>query len=135
MYHIFFIHSSVNGQLLIFLDLIPLSNFVLVLDLILLSSFKIILYSLLLLFSLLPSIGEGNGTPLQHSCLENPMDGGAWWATVHGVVLSRYIFYVPFLWCLFADLDAVSYTSIILLMILCGSSKKLYNYMLCPRTD
>ena len=28
---------------------------------------------------------EGNGTPLQHSCLENPMDGGAWWAAVHGV--------------------------------------------------
>ena len=32
---------------------------------------------------------EGNGTPLQHSCLENPMDGGAWWAAVHGVVKSR----------------------------------------------
>ena len=31
------------------------------------------------------SSGEGNGNPLQHSCLENPMDGGAWWATVHGV--------------------------------------------------
>ena len=30
-------------------------------------------------------IGEGNGTPLQYSCLENPMDGGAWWATGHGV--------------------------------------------------
>ena len=28
--------------------------------------------------------GEGNGTPLQYSCLENPMDGGAWWAAVHG---------------------------------------------------
>ena len=34
-------------------------------------------------------IGEGNGIPLQHSCLENPMDGGAWWATVHGVTKSR----------------------------------------------
>ena len=33
--------------------------------------------------------GEGNGTPLQHSCLENPMDGGAWWAAVHGVAKSR----------------------------------------------
>ena len=32
--------------------------------------------------------GEGNGTPLQYSCLENPMDGGAWWATVHGVAKS-----------------------------------------------
>ena len=29
--------------------------------------------------------GEGNGTPLQYSCLENPMEGGAWWAAVHGV--------------------------------------------------
>ena len=33
--------------------------------------------------------GEGNGSPLQHSCLENPMDGGAWWAAVHGVAKSR----------------------------------------------
>ena len=31
------------------------------------------------------SLGEGNGNPLQYSCLENPMDGRAWWATVHGV--------------------------------------------------
>ena len=30
------------------------------------------------------SPGEGNGNPLQYSCLDNPMDGGAWWATVHG---------------------------------------------------
>ena len=35
------------------------------------------------------SPGEGNGNPLQYSCLENPMDGGAWWATVHGVAKSR----------------------------------------------
>jgi len=34
-------------------------------------------------------MGEGNGTPLQYSCLENPMDGGAWWAAVHGVTKSR----------------------------------------------
>ena len=33
--------------------------------------------------------GEGNGNPLQNSCLENPMDGGAWWAAVHGVARSR----------------------------------------------
>ena len=32
--------------------------------------------------------GEGNGTPLQYSCLENPMDRGAWWASVHGVAES-----------------------------------------------
>ena len=35
------------------------------------------------------SPGEGNGNPLHYSCLENPMDGGAWWATVHGVEKSR----------------------------------------------
>ena len=35
------------------------------------------------------SPGEGNGNPLQYSCLENPMDGGAWWATVHGIEKSR----------------------------------------------
>ena len=33
--------------------------------------------------------GEGNGTPLQYSCLENPMDRGAWWAAVHGVAKGR----------------------------------------------
>ena len=33
--------------------------------------------------------GEGNGTPLQYSCLGNPTDGGAWWATVRGVTKSR----------------------------------------------
>ena len=33
--------------------------------------------------------GEGNGTPLQYSCLENPMYGGAWWAAVHGVTKSQ----------------------------------------------
>ena len=32
--------------------------------------------------------GEDNGTPLQYSCLENPMGGGAWWAAVHGVAES-----------------------------------------------
>ena len=45
------------------------------------SSFLIYLY-------LGPTPGEGNGTPLQYSCLENPMDGGAWWASVHGVTKS-----------------------------------------------
>ena len=35
------------------------------------------------------SPGEGNGNPLQYSCLENPMDGGALWVTVHGVAKSR----------------------------------------------
>ena len=34
-------------------------------------------------------MGEGNGTPLQHSCLENPMDREAWWATDHGVAKNQ----------------------------------------------
>ena len=44
-----------------------------------------------MLFNMLPRlvIREGNGTPLQSSCLENPMDGGGWWAAVHGVARSR----------------------------------------------
>ena len=33
--------------------------------------------------------GEADGTPLQYFCLENPLDGGAWWAAVHGVAKSR----------------------------------------------
>ena len=37
----------------------------------------------------LSCIGEGNGSPLQCSCLENPRDGGAWWAAVYGVTQSR----------------------------------------------
>ena len=35
------------------------------------------------------SPGEGNGNPLQYSCLENPMDGGGWQATVHGIAKSQ----------------------------------------------
>ena len=35
------------------------------------------------------TLGEGNGAPLQYSCLENPMGGGPWWAAVHGVARSR----------------------------------------------
>ena len=42
------------------------------------------------------SPGEGNGNPLQYSCLENYMDGGAWWATVHGVTKSQTRFQLHF---------------------------------------
>ena len=38
---------------------------------------------------LLSCIGEGNGNPLHYSCLENPRNGGAWWATIYGVAQSR----------------------------------------------
>ena len=40
-------------------------------------------------FHFSPCIGEGNGNPLQCSCLENPRDGGGWWAAVCGVAQSR----------------------------------------------
>ena len=46
--------------------------------------FKVRLYT-----KLQEYIGEGNGNPLQYSCLENPMDGGAWRATVHGVAKGQ----------------------------------------------
>ena len=49
------------------------------------------------------SPGEGNGTPLQYSCLENPMDRGVWWATVHRATESRTwlsnFTFTFFLWC------------------------------------
>ena len=41
------------------------------------------------LASSIVTYGEDDGTPLQHSCLENPVDGGAWWAAVHGVAKGR----------------------------------------------
>ena len=41
------------------------------------------------IWGLLCMSGEGNGTPLQYSCLENPMDGGAWWVAVHGIAKSQ----------------------------------------------
>ena len=50
------------------------------------------LFSGLLIYLLLhieTNGGEGDGTPLQYSCLENPMDRGAWWAAVHGVTKSQ----------------------------------------------
>ena len=51
--------------------------------------FIIIFQSQIFLFSSIAMDGEGNGTPLWCSYLENPMDGGAWWAAVHGVAKSR----------------------------------------------
>ena len=48
-------------------------------------------YQNLLLYS--STFGEGNGTPLQYSCLENPMDRGAWWAAVHGVTTEQLHFH------------------------------------------
>ena len=68
-------------------------------ELVMSSNHLILCHTLLLLPSIFLSIRvfsnesvlcrEGNGNPLQYSCLENPMDGRAWWATVHGVLKSR----------------------------------------------
>ena len=46
-------------------------------------------FSLSIRYVVVSHYGEGNGTPLQYFCLENPVDGGAWWAAVHGVAKSR----------------------------------------------
>ena len=46
------------------------------------------MYYLLVNLNPRTDFGEGSGPPLQYSCLENPMDGGAWWAAVHGVSKS-----------------------------------------------
>ena len=65
------------------------------------------------------SLGEGNGTPLQYSCLENPMDRGAWWAAVHGVAknwtwLSDFTFTFHF----HALEDMATYSSVLAWRIL-----------------
>ena len=46
-------------------------------------------FLLVILYIVVCICGEGNGTPLQYSCLENPVDKGAWWAAVHRVAQSR----------------------------------------------
>ena len=51
--------------------------------------FRGLLHCRRILYQLNYQSGEGSGTPLHYSCLENPMDGGAWWAAVHGVAKSR----------------------------------------------
>ena len=59
-------------------------------------------HNLYFLGSYLMLIGEGNGNPLQYSCLENPMDRGVWWATVHGSLRVRHdwVTSLSLRWCL-----------------------------------
>ena len=53
------------------------------------NAFESVLMRWMKMEPIIQSDGEGNGTLLQYSCLENPMGGGAWWAAVHGVVKSQ----------------------------------------------
>ena len=74
------------------IKIFSLVSFCLIIDCRLIQCYLRNCFHIVLIYFLLRSSfpnGEGNGTPLQHSCLENPMDGGAWWATVHGVAKSR----------------------------------------------
>ena len=73
-----FIHEYILRLSFRFISLISLSEIML-----LIKEYVFEIQTLFLLF--MGQFGEGNGTPLQYSCLENPMDGGAWWAAVHGV--------------------------------------------------
>ena len=52
-------------------------------------AFKVLRFSAKASRTIKDSLGKSNGTPLQYSCLENPMDGGAWKAAVHGVTEGR----------------------------------------------
>ena len=68
------------------------------------------------------SPGEGNGNPLQYSCLENPMDRGASWATVHRVAKSRtQLSY-------FTSCDSYPFYFINFMVVLLGVSVKIVNY-------
>ena len=85
MYHNFFIHSSVSGNLGCFPVLAVVNSAAVNIEV-------HVSFSILVSLGYMPRSGiagsyrEGDGTPLQYSCLENPTDGGAWKAAVHGVL-------------------------------------------------
>ena len=80
MYHGFFIHSSVDGHLVCLHVLATVVSATMNMG-------YMCAFELWISQGIWP--GEGNGNPLQYSCLENPKDGVAWWAAVHGVTKSQ----------------------------------------------
>ena len=87
--HNFFIHSSVDGHLGCF-HVLAIVNSAAVNNGIYVSLSILVSSGYMLRSEIAGSYGgEGNGNPFQYSCLENSMDGGAWWATVHGITKSR----------------------------------------------
>ena len=89
MYHNFFIHLSVDGHLGCFHVLAIVNSAAWTMGYMCLFKFWFPQGRCLGVGLLGHMVGEGNGTPLQYSCLENPMDRGAWWAAVHEVAKSQ----------------------------------------------
>ena len=84
--YIFFINSSISGHLSCFHDLAVVNSPVVNIGV------HVSFWSMVFSYNLLNhmvALGEGNGTQLQYSCLENPVDRGAWWAAVHRVAQSQ----------------------------------------------
>ena len=90
MYHSFLIHSSADGHLGCFHVLAIINSAVMNIGVHVFLSIPVssVCMSSSWIAGSYDSSGEGNGTPLQYSCLENPMDRGAWWAAVHGAAKS-----------------------------------------------
>ena len=75
----------------------------------------------------LSCIGEGNGNPLQCSCLENPRDGGAWWAAICGVTQSR----TRLKWLSSRSIDTMSFVSHCYLTCIQGNNRRGQRRHLC----
>ena len=82
MYHTFLVQSSVDGHLDCFCVLAIVNTTAV-------NTGVHVSFSIMIFSGYMPSSGEGNGNPLQYSCLENPMDRGPWWFAVHGVAKSQ----------------------------------------------